>query len=303
MPIVDRNSYSDAEKRINLLLLKHGDSQTLAGFLSDKIEYANRISRNNWNLNLALNGKFLRFNVGQEYCIQIDEMEILILCLRQFIPETVRNNTDALHFRGYNRDKGKVNSPIFNEVPDCLAKVPDSIGVVITENAERWLPLIDEGNSRFISHAISVTRILPMMIGAHSVGAVDFLSDITGRHLPNPSFALNSVHENEILISRKIKKLSDEQLQRLTQKEQSRPRKMTTNTSLYIRNPYIIERAKRSAAGRCQDCGQSAPFINRLTGEPFLEVHHIVPLSEGGEDSIDNVVALCPNCHRKRHYG
>ena len=24
-------------------------------------------------------------------------------------------------------------------------------------------------------------------------------------------------------------------------------------------------------------------------------------LSEGGEDSIENTVALCPNCHRKMH--
>ncbi|MFU8787539.1 MAG: HNH endonuclease [Methylobacter sp.] len=34
-----------------------------------------------------------------------------------------------------------------------------------------------------------------------------------------------------------------------------------------------------------------------------MEVHHIVPLSQGGEDTIEYVVALCPNCHRKRHYG
>lgn len=303
MPIIDRNSFTDAEKWIGLLFSKHGDRQQLAEFLSNKIEYANTIDRDNWNLNLASNGNFLRFNVGQEYCIQIDDMEILILCLKQSMPETVRNETEALHFRGYNRNIGAVNSVSFNDVPDCLAKVPNSIGVVITENAKRWLPLIDKSNSQFIDYAISNTRVLPMMTGAHSVGAVDFLSSVVGRHLPNPSFALNSVYENEILISKKIKKLSDEQLEKLAQKEQSQPRKTTTSTSLYIRNPYIIERAKRLAAGKCQDCGQLAPFINKLTKELFLEVHHIVPLSEGGEDSINNVVALCPNCHRKRHYG
>ena len=30
-------------------------------------------------------------------------------------------------------------------------------------------------------------------------------------------------------------------------------------------------------------------------------MHHIVWLSNGGEDSTDNTVALCPNCHRKMH--
>lgn len=34
-------------------------------------------------------------------------------------------------------------------------------------------------------------------------------------------------------------------------------------------------------------------------GQPFLEVHHIHYLSNGGNDTIDNVIALCPNCHRK----
>ncbi|HDR7378766.1 TPA: HNH endonuclease [Bacillus toyonensis] len=38
-------------------------------------------------------------------------------------------------------------------------------------------------------------------------------------------------------------------------------------------------------------------------GTPYLEVHHVVPLATGGEDSVENAVALCQNCHRKAHYG
>lgn len=29
----------------------------------------------------------------------------------------------------------------------------------------------------------------------------------------------------------------------------------------------------------------------------------IEPLSEGGRDCLESVVALCPNCHRQVHYG
>ncbi len=36
-------------------------------------------------------------------------------------------------------------------------------------------------------------------------------------------------------------------------------------------------------------------------GVPYLEEHHVIPLNEGGDDSINNAVALCPNCHRKIH--
>lgn len=66
------------------------------------------------------------------------------------------------------------------------------------------------------------------------------------------------------------------------------------------RNTYIAEYSKRRAGGICQLCGEKAPF-NDKNGEPYLESHHIVWLSKGGEDSIDNVAALCPNCHRRMH--
>ena len=68
----------------------------------------------------------------------------------------------------------------------------------------------------------------------------------------------------------------------------------------YIRNKYVSEYAKRRAGGICQLCEQPAPFIDR-NGEPYLETHHIVWLGDGGSDTVDNVVALCPNCHRRMH--
>lgn len=30
---------------------------------------------------------------------------------------------------------------------------------------------------------------------------------------------------------------------------------------------------------------------------PFVEVHHITPLSEGGTDTLDNLAVLCSGCH------
>jgi len=62
----------------------------------------------------------------------------------------------------------------------------------------------------------------------------------------------------------------------------------------------VWEAAKRQANGLCQLCGLPAPFTGH-DGQPFLEAHHIVPLGEGGTDTPENVVALCPNCHRKMH--
>ena len=78
------------------------------------------------------------------------------------------------------------------------------------------------------------------------------------------------------------------------------PEQRMVTSSRYERDPYIAVYAKERANGICQLCHHEAPFRNSR-GEPYLETHHIIWLSEGGADSVDNVVALCPNCHRKMH--
>lgn len=57
---------------------------------------------------------------------------------------------------------------------------------------------------------------------------------------------------------------------------------------------------KLRAKGICQLCEKPAPF-NDKNGNPYLECHHIIWLSEGGADELRNTVALCPNCHKKMH--
>jgi 5-methylcytosine-specific restriction protein A len=68
------------------------------------------------------------------------------------------------------------------------------------------------------------------------------------------------------------------------------------------RDVAVASWAQEQANGRCELCQADAPFEDSM-GFPFLEVHHIVPLAEGGTDSPANVVALCPNCHRRCHRG
>lgn len=97
-----------------------------------------------------------------------------------------------------------------------------------------------------------------------------------------------------------IEKLPQKALLRQIKKVNKIPKKIEKTYTSYVRNEYITEYAKRRANGTCQLCRKEAPFKDK-NGRPYLEVHHIVPLSEGGEDSIENTVALCPNCHRKMH--
>ena len=99
---------------------------------------------------------------------------------------------------------------------------------------------------------------------------------------------------------REARRLSDEELAKRARysKKGVGARQITTTT--YERNTYVAELAKRKAGGVCQLCDEPAPFSDKQ-GNPFLETHHIVWLSQGGEDTSENTVALCPNCHRKMH--
>ena len=79
-----------------------------------------------------------------------------------------------------------------------------------------------------------------------------------------------------------------------------KPSRSRVNTTVYYRDPVIAAAVKERANGKCDLCGQSAPF-NNANGLPYLEEHHLIRLADGGDDSVDNAVALCPNCHRKMH--
>lgn len=80
------------------------------------------------------------------------------------------------------------------------------------------------------------------------------------------------------------------------------PKKNSTTVTTFFRSPQVKAWVLKEAGGICEMCCQPAPFM-RDDGSPYLEVHHLLPLAEGGSDSIDNTIALCPNCHRRLHFG
>lgn len=114
---------------------------------------------------------------------------------------------------------------------------------------------------------------------------------------PVAEIGQNLSHE---LTEQEISKLSDKELARYTVVKNVKKEPKMTETVVYYRDPYLKQMVKRIADGKCQYCGEDAPFIDKQ-GEPYLEEHHVKRLADGGRDAIDNVVAICPNCHRKMH--
>jgi predicted HNH restriction endonuclease len=71
----------------------------------------------------------------------------------------------------------------------------------------------------------------------------------------------------------------------------------------FKRNPDVVVETLSRANGVCEKCNKNAPFLRKKDKTPYLEVHHKTMLSNGGEDTLENTIAVCPNCHRELHYG
>ena len=114
---------------------------------------------------------------------------------------------------------------------------------------------------------------------------------------PIESPAIEKIFQSKF---KKSQKLSNEELEKKANKSGDLDGYRKVTTMRYQRNHFVVAYTLRRANGFCELCEQPAPF-KRHNGEPFLEVHHVKHLKDGGEDMTENAVALCPNCHRMMH--
>jgi hypothetical protein len=82
-----------------------------------------------------------------------------------------------------------------------------------------------------------------------------------------------------------------------------RPGSRAARRTVFERDPLVIAIAKVRAEFQCEVVGCAHPSFNGKDHKPYREVHHIQPLADGGVDTIDNVVCLCPSHHREAHFG
>lgn len=95
---------------------------------------------------------------------------------------------------------------------------------------------------------------------------------------------------------------SAERIERLS-KASKLPKRTKVLSSGFQRNSDVIAEVLLRANGNCEKCNKPAPFLRARDNTPFLEIHHKIFLAKGGEDTIENAIAVCPNCHRELHFG
>jgi 5-methylcytosine-specific restriction enzyme A len=68
----------------------------------------------------------------------------------------------------------------------------------------------------------------------------------------------------------------------------------------YVRYKTIVKKLKLYYDDKCQICGSE--HFRMVKGNPYSEVHHLIPWSVSHDDRKENLVVLCANCHRKMHH-
>ncbi len=301
----DRNSAVDAQLLFEKLVPDAHMRAKLAEFLLESAHRAELAKPGNWNINLDPYGRFVRLTVGCLYCIEINKKELFILCDRATLnQEAMISGYYNMVFFGYIR-KERVQSNNINQLPDCLVKAPGSIGCIVSISN---IDSLRESNHAFIKVA-SRTHQFKRNRNAHSPGMIKYLESISVRTASSHSFDQKTpFYLNQILAQQDARvaqsaRLSHEERMARLNRAARRPMKKQAMVSVFDRNADVIVEVLQRAGGYCERCGHHAPFLKDSDGSPYLEVHHKTPLAEEGDDTIDNAIALCPNCHRHAHYG
>ena len=70
----------------------------------------------------------------------------------------------------------------------------------------------------------------------------------------------------------------------------------------FARSRALRRYVRARANGVCEGCSKPAPF-HAKDGSHYLEAHHTRRRSDSGPGDRKTVIALCPNCHSRVHFG
>ena len=138
--------------------------------------------------------------------------------------------------------------------------------------------------------------------------AEEAIQALAERSIPKPSFGCTVCNvraleptSDEAQLNQRVQALLGKPFSSPPAGNTSPERSAASATTSVKRDPAVVAWIQNNAHGKCELCMQTAPFVT--TGNrPYLEVHHVVTLANGGPDTVDNTVALCPNCHRAMHF-
>ncbi|VTU25029.1 HNH endonuclease [Variovorax sp. SRS16] len=180
------------------------------------------------------------------------------------------------------RGEPLVKAPVYRELAGKFGRTRkafeyrmQNISYVLTLMGRGWLPGLVPAKNVGMKVAAQIERLI---------------TELEGR--PSAPRAAEAIEVRERL----------KRLPTAPPKGTAKPKASVTSVTIFARDPDVKAWVLARAAGKCEACSGPAPFVT-ADDLPFLEVHHVRQLADQGADLVTNAVALCPNCHRRLHYG
>lgn len=118
--------------------------------------------------------------------------------------------------------------------------------------------------------------------------------------------------ERDDVLNNDLNKLSPKQEMKIIYSNEEKsssipPKKIFNKKMAYNRSVREALISKRKSNYKCELDNTHSTFMSSIDGNNFVEAHHLIPMSvqdnyKNTLDFADNIVTLCPNCHRLIHH-
>jgi predicted restriction endonuclease len=110
----------------------------------------------------------------------------------------------------------------------------------------------------------------------------------------------NDVEQNELEKYIQKNKSREQIIEELLNTKPKEDETITIKRIQYKRDNYTIALIKQFRGHKCQICSKE---IITKDGSKYVEAAHIISKSEKGKETPDNILLLCPNCHKEFDIG
>jgi 5-methylcytosine-specific restriction endonuclease McrA len=272
----------------SILALNPATSVRMLHILAQSAQLINEL-RPEW-YRARLDGKHLRIFLGKLIVMTIEREYIWIA-----MDPTIQS-VNLSEFKSWHWDEPELRPRSAKGTPYPKYSRPPSLNGFYSPSEDpegkEWQQI-----STFHYEYLKQTATLGIAPDPRTIHNVDLATEISSWiNLKSPTDIFEADVQKSISTDSNVRK------ERLS-KARRKPLMRTVQIQVFDRNPDVVAEVLIRAAGYCERCGAQAPFRRASDGSPYLEVHHQVRLADGGDDTIENAVALCPNCHRQQHYG
>lgn len=290
-------SYAGIESVIHRLIPQKQMRELCLQMLLETINYANSHGRDKWGIYYEKNhirllmGIFIIFTIEKE-CVWLSLDQDFLNSYpteKQLLEESTDWKWDEIVYPKYH----KISSKNGYYTP--------------SENHPETWKLIKKFHFRFLDRvAEKYGQLRTTSQNKHDPRVILYLRQVLGIFIPEPDYVIVDEAAYFSDLSDEIKKsqkLSKAKRRERLESANKKPEAIKVIRTEFKRNPDVIVEVLERANGTCEACGNPAPFLRASDSTPYLEVHHIKSLAKGGEDTVENALGLCPNCHRKMHFG